>query len=623
VYIATVIPIARGIPFDALTYYASEPYQPGTLVAIPFGRQTIYGFVTETIPLTEAKTFVKQASFSIKKIKQHLGHVPYFEGVTRALRETGAAAIAPVGAVTATVIPQVLFEYISGEKLPNLLSRPLAVETNIVEETVALGTRSDRTDIYKRMIRSSFAAKQSVLFIAPTIRALEWWKSQLEKGIARHVMVFHSKVNKKTLRSQFVALKQHELPFVVFATPAFSVLPVDTLGAIVVEDESSSLYKSSDRYEIDARIFLRQLAASIGTTILWGDTLPRFETLKRTQSDHLPRTFIPDKLHIVPIEPYRTILPSETIEIIRHAEKKKRKLFIYTNRKGVAPLSRCADCGTVVQCPECELPMALRNRISSGVSERFFVCLHCSSTLDADYKCSYCAGWNIVPVAIGTESIRDAVAQIVGAEAIITIDDDITPDSKVIEEMLQHIEKQKFAIVIGTQKALPYIKKIDYAVVPFFDRLLSTPSLYTTEHILRLVMECNEAVSSGVILCTKTPEFPLIKQLEMKKLSAIIYDELELRKQLGYPPYGTLLKISMTVPQGYRQEVAGSIEEYFRDLDIAALPARRISAGSMKVLLSWLIKVTNDYIEEEGEPLTTFLDTLRFPYKIEQNPERL
>lgn len=623
-HITTVIPIARGIPFDALTYYASDALAPGTLVAIPLGRQTIYGFVTDTTPLAEAKTFVKKAAFSLKKITSVLGHLPYFQAVTAALKDTGTAAIAPVGAVAASVIPQMLFEYLSAEKLPTLFPADSGKETaTSFEETVTLGTRVERSDAYKRLIRSAFAAKQSVLFVAPTIRALEWWKSQLEKGIARHVIIFHGKTNKKTLRSNFAALKQDGLPLAVFATPGFSAIPLATLGAVIVEDESSALYHSSDRFEIDARIFFKQLACALRIPLVWGDTLPRLETLHRTGATHLPRTYVPDKLHIVPIEPYRTILPSEVIELLRHAEKKKRRLFIYTNRKGVAPLSRCADCGTTVQCPECELPMALRNRISKGGSERFFTCLHCSATLPSDHACLTCGGWNIVPVAIGTESIRDAVVQVVGSDSVMVIDDALTPDSKEIEQMLETLEKQKCAIIIGTQKALPYIKKMNYAIFPFFDRLLSTPSLYTTEHILRLVMECNESVSDGVIICTKTPEFPMIAQLETQKINAIISEELELRRQLGYPPFGTLLKISMTVPDGYRQEIADEMKGYFGEQDHTMLPVRRISAASMKVLLSWLVKVSNDYIEEEGQPLVEFLDSLRFPYKIEQNPERL
>ena len=78
-HIATIIPIARGIPFDTLTYYVPEALRPGTMVLVPLGRQTISGFVTETIPLAEAKTFIKRAAFSLKKVKAVVGHVPYFK----------------------------------------------------------------------------------------------------------------------------------------------------------------------------------------------------------------------------------------------------------------------------------------------------------------------------------------------------------------------------------------------------------------------------------------------------------------------------------------------------------------------------------------------------------------
>ncbi|HVY36173.1 MAG TPA: hypothetical protein VG982_02780 [Candidatus Paceibacterota bacterium] len=623
-HIASVIPIGRGIPFDVLTYYSSEPLAPGTLVLIPFKREQLYGFVTETVPLAEAKTFVKKATFSLKKIKGVIGANTLFASIALAVKETGAATLAPVGAVAGVVIPEMLFEYIAPEKLPITFfggTAEYTIQTN--REKVVFGPRDERIDEYKRMIRSSFAAKKSVLFIAPTIKDLEWWKERLERGIARHVSIFHSKVSKKNLRQSFASLKQTAIPLLVFATPSFSALPIQLLGTIIAEDESSALYKSNDRYAIDTRIFLRRFAPLVGSVLVWGDTLPRFETLYRTDMTHLPRTYQPDGLHIVPIEHYRTTLPSEVIELIRHAEKKKRRLFLYTNRKGVAPLSRCSDCGTIVTCEHCGLPMALRHRVVAGIRERYFVCLHCAATLPSTHVCSYCGSWNITPLSIGTESLYDAVVSLVGSDSVIAIDDDLTPDSKTIDALINTIDSKKFAIIIGTQKALPYVKKIHYSIIAFFDRLLSTPSLYTTEQTLRLIMECNEFSSEGVIVCTKVPDFPFTRDLGMQKINAIIEDELALRKQLGYPPFGSLLKISLTVPDGYRKEVSDRMNEYFSNNDATALPARRINAASMKVLLSWLVKVESEYIEEEGPTLVQFLSTLRYPYKIEENPERL
>ena len=238
-------------------------------------------------------------------------------------------------------------------------------------------------------------------------------------------------------------------------------------------------------FKTDLRIFLGAFAKAAHLQLYWGDTLPRFETLERTQKTQLPRAFVPDKLHVVPVEPYRSILPTEVIEIIRHAQKKQKRLYIYANRKGVAPLSRCSDCGTIVTCEVCGLPMVLKNRRNAeGDEERYFVCTHCIATLPATHVCVYCASWNIHPVAIGTESIRDAVAALVGIEVVTTIDDDLTPDGNAIEQLLMATEKQKFAVIIGTIKVLPIFKKYTLLSVSIFrSTAFNTVALYDRKYI--------------------------------------------------------------------------------------------------------------------------------------------
>jgi primosomal protein N' len=622
-YIATVIPISKGIPFDTLTYYSAELLDAGTIVSVPFGKQKINAIVVECKSLAEAKTAIKQASFSLKKITATVGHVPLLGAVTEALQETAARTLTPLGAIAGSVMPASLFEYVSPEKVITL-SEEQVIDKKMYKEESVVGTLEERTDFYKRLIRTTFAEKKSILFIAPTIKNLEQWKTVLQKGIPKHVVGVHSKTTKKDLRSSFALIKQSDRPLIIFATPGFSVLPRHDIGTIIIENESNTLYKTSDRFKTDLRIFLGAFAKAAQLHSYWGDTIPRFETLERTKHTQLSRTFIPDKLHVVPVEPYRTILPTEVIEIIRHAEKKKKRLYIYASRKGVAPLSRCSDCGTIVICEVCSLPMVLKNRRNAeGNPERYFVCTHCVATLPATHTCSYCGSWNITPVSIGTESLRDAIAALVGSEVVTTIDDDLTPDSATIETLLTNSEKQKFAIIIGTIKVLPFLKNIHYCLFPFFDRLLSTPSLYTTENTLRLIMECNEKAIDGVLLFTRQPDFPFIRQVETHKINGIIYDELNVRKEIGYPPYGSIIKVSLTVPEGYRHTVVEKMQTSLQHMEATMMPARRISTGSMKVLLTWIFKTPTTYIEEEGPALASFLTSLHFPYLIEENPERL
>ncbi len=140
-------------------------------------------------------------------------------------------------------------------------------------------------------------------------------------------------------------------------------------------------------------------------------------------------------------------------------------------------------------------------------------------------------------------------------------------------------------------------------------------------------MECNEKSIDGVLLFTRQPEFPLIKQLETQKINAVIEDELSVRKELGYPPFGSIIKLSLTVSEGYRlsviEKMTAFLDQNFDSGEAVMMPARRISAGSMKVLLTWILKTPTTYIEEEGTTIASFLTSLHFPYLIEENPERL
>lgn len=623
-YILTVIPIAKGIPFDTLSYYANENFAIGTIVTIPFGKQTLYAIVTDATPLTEAKSVIKSAKFSLKKIKAVVGKEPSIYAGTQALIETSLQTLTPIGSLAGSVISQNLFEYINNDHIHTTLEIKNKEEISNLNEQVITGKYDDRLNEYKRIIRSVFASKKSVVFVCPTIKVLEKYKESLEKGIVKNVAIFHSKITKKNLRSYFNLIKDSDRPVLIFTTPGFLVLPRKDIGTIIVESESSNLYQNNTRYKTDLRTFIRNFAFFLETKLVWGDTLPRFSTLKRLKSEHLPRAFVPKKINVVPTERYKSILPKELIHLILHAQKKNKNLYIYANRKGVAPISRCSDCGTTVICPGCEMPMVLRNKINKETKqrERIFICQGCSTSLSALHTCTHCGSWNITPVSIGTESIYGAILEYIKKENVFIIDDDITPDSNDIKKTIKEIEKNKFSIIIGTAKALPYIENVSYSVFPFFDRQMSTPSIYTVENNLRLIFECDDFSKEGIIIFTQNPEQDFLKQLETQKINSIIHDDLEIRHDLGYPPFGSIIKISLTLPIHKFEELKSQIDEFLSEYDITMLPPRRISPTSNKILCVWLYSVSSTYIEDEGSILISFMQSLKQPYLIEENPER-
>jgi primosomal protein N' len=616
-YILSIIPIQRGIPFNVLSYYNTDALSVGTLVEIPFGKQTMCGLVHECTSLIEAKTSIKQATFSLKRIKKVLGISSYSKALVEGLHEASAKTLTPIGSLAGAVINELFIDVIQQphiyEVLPIELRAPL----------LSYGSHLDRIDSYKRIIRTAFAQKKSVVLVAPSIRAVEYWYTTLQKGITSHSVLIHSKRTKRDQKIALTAIKSSDRPLFICTTPQSAIIPRTDITTMILEDEASPLYKLHDRYGADMRIVLECIAKASGIQMVYGDTLPRFETLEKAGGSHVPRSFTPEKLVVVPTEPYRTILPSETVELLRYCQKNKKSLLLYTNRKGIAPISRCADCGTTVDCPTCGLPIVLRYKIINGERERLFVCTHCGDTLPPTHVCTYCASWNITPVSIGTESIRDAVVDIVGSDYVITVDDDLTPDTKELETLIADTQKHKWFVMVGTQKLLPYIKQVDFIVIPFFDRLLSIPSPFTVEEVLRLLMECNEKTKDSLIICTKKPDFSITTLLAQKKIQELIESDIEARRALSYPPFGILMKLSVTVPSAHKDAVMQKVTDFFEGLDMTLLPIRRITPESMKLLCVWIIQANNDYTLDYGDELQGFLQDLRFPNTIDINPTRL
>jgi primosomal protein N' len=616
-YILSVIPISRGIPFNTLSYYSVDALSPGTLIEIPLGKQSIKGVVYESISLIEAKTSIKQATFSLKKIKSVIGFSSYYSALIEGLRLASSKTLTPIGSLAGIVINDIFIDIF--QKIPNI-----EIQEEEKKSPVSVyGIVVDRVDNYKRIIRGAFAEKKSIVLVAPSIRSVEFWYKTLQKGITSHSVILHSKITKRDQKNTLSTIKGSERPLFICTTPQYSCVPRGDISTIILEDETSSLYKTNDRYEADMRVVIESIYQSLNLNIVFGDTLPRFETLHKSASTHLARSFTPEKLVIVPTETYRTILPTETIELVRYCQKNKKSLFIYTNRKGLAPISRCADCGTSVDCKTCGLPVVLRYKNVEGVKQRIFVCTNCGDTLPPTHVCDYCASWNITPVSVGTESIYEALSSIIDPSNIIMIDDDMAPDSKNVDSLISEIQKQKWFVMVGTQKMLPYIKQVDFIAIPFFDRLLSIPSPFAIEEILRLIMVCNEKVKDTLILCTKKPDFIITKQLATKKIQEIIDNDMESRAFLKYPPFGSLMKLSITVPSAHREVLVQKVENFFGKTDITLLPVRRISPDSMKLLCVWVIQREENFVQENSDEIQAFLQELRFPYTFSINPARL
>src|SRR3989339_710132 len=84
----------------------------------------------------------------------------------------------------------------------------------------------------------------------------------------------------------------------------------------------------------------------------------------------------------------------------------KRQAILFLNRRGMATILMCRDCGKIFHCEDCDVPLVYH------LSNNKLWCHHCGRTYDLIGKCSSCGGFNIQFLGRGTERIEEEIKKI-------------------------------------------------------------------------------------------------------------------------------------------------------------------------------------------------------------------
>ena len=621
-YIIEIIPIQRGIPFDMLSYYHKDPVPVGSIVEAPFKSGTLFGIVLASKSLVEMRSEVRGSRFNFKKITRVVNSSSLFTDIASMITTISNTLCVPNGAIARLCLPEILLQHIHIKELSQQLK---SHDDTFFHIDVCIEKKDERTALHKRTIRECLSKKKSVIFVTPTIREAEEWALILATGIEERIEVLHSEKKKKDIATFYKKMEDSATAGVFIVTPQYFAIPRNDIGAIIGESQNSPFYISRDRFNVDMRLCMEQYAILKKVHLIWGTTLPTFDLLA-TAKTTIPRHLTPENIEIVHIEKQTGTLPREIIELIAYCVHHKKKLFIYTNQKGFAPISMCRDCHSILECDHCKLPLKLSYKDKKDrESGRQFVCTNCERTYPIETNCALCQSWNISPFSIGSDALYTEILEYVDPDHTYIVDNTHSPDEKTIQSYIQKSENQDYGIFIGTKKILPYLPSFDYCVIPFFDRLIQIPSYTTVEDMLDIVLTMSEKSTDKMIICTRNPELALIEQLQNKKLQQLIADELDIREKLEYPPYATLHKITITVPKIKELLILQAFTDFFASLDIKAsvqIKPEKTDFGQ-KIIAQCILKTTDTYIQEHAEEIKDFLLGLPWGYSIERNPRRL
>lgn len=629
--IVTVIPIAKGIIKNYLSYFTSENISPGSLIKIPLRNKTVSGLVISSHTAENLKTEIRQATFETKKIDTAKARQCFSTYFLDTIHKLSSYYIASPGSLLYALIPQTILQSIdkieSGES-----HKKTSSSEKLILERESVG----RLSTYRSLVREEFAKKMSVYVVVPTTEDALYLSRELSKGVEKYSYTLGSFLSKQKLIKAWNSIVTEKHPVLIIGTGHFFSLPRTDIGTFIIEKENSPFYKTIQRPYIDIRKVAEIYASLCGAKIIFGDSCLSVETMWRFNQSELTelsplelRLAHGAKIVIIDerTEPqslgssikydHTKALSDKALSLLSHAQEHKKRVFIFANRKGIAPATYCGDCGTQVVCNVCSSPLVL---FEHGDSNRF-VCNQCGNSRDAQERCRRCESWNLGAYGIGADKIHKEILSIFPDLNILRIDNDHTKTRGEIIKKTEEFYANPRSVLVGTDLALHYLHTpFEYTLMPSIDSMFGIPDFKAHERIFSTLGHIGELSQDVVLIQTRMADNKMFSYIQSGNMSEFYREEINERKKWGYPPFFIFIKATCAGDKESVKKIFTPIKEalpnYESDIFTSSILDRR-----GKSLTHLLIRVPRD--KWPDEKVAQLLKTLPAECAIRINPDQI
>ena len=621
-YIVKATPFVKHFKKEVLTYFSPQLFAPGMIISIPIRKKKVHALVLECDTVTNLKTEVKSADFNLKKIEKQTGHFLYLPAHITAAAFTAKETLTNQGSLLESITPAAVLEALSDtENIPPMIAKP----SDTYYESLILQTSFDERILqYKKIIRESFARKQSVLICVPTVQSVKKLASMISKGIAPYVFTFSSSMSKKKIIESWMNALKNVHPVIIITTPGSIGIARNDIGTYIIEGEGSHYFRRSHPPLYDPRLYLEHIARHSPARIIFGDSIlshERFWEYKNGSARALahPRGRVISSARVSLINMNNlaqkskknlTIFSDEMKSEITKTLEKGNKAILFIARKGLYPITLCGDCGNVVRSEYSDMPVVVKEENS----ERVFVCPTTGKKRSALEACKVCKSWNLVTLGIGIDLAHEKLTKAFNIP-IFKISQDATTTPKQVEDTLKAFEDEKRALLLTTSMGLEYITNtVPFVGVITIDSLFAIPDTGITHRIARMLFKLRSLAKETFLVQYRNADVDLLELITGGNIQALFERESKERKELGYPPFSKFIKIQLSGNKETLKTQTSRIREVLQAYSPEIYPAfvpRKNGIYTYNILIK---------VDTLSEDLNTKLKSLPPSFRIEVNP---
>jgi primosomal protein N' (replication factor Y) len=343
--------------------------------------------------------------------------------------------------------------------------------------------------------------------------------------------------------------------------------PLRNLGVIVVDEEHDSSFKQGEGIRYHARDLALVRAKINSCPVILGSATPSLETYHNAKSGRYRYLTLQQRYHdaadssfeiidLNQIKPW--LMKSKSVSprlytVLNQTLESGGQAFVLYNRRGFASYLQCSSCEHVVGCPHCSVTLTYHRATHS------LLCHQCNFAMVPPGVCMGCGanegiGEREEPLfahrGAGTERVHEELATILPKARIATLDRDTASSITDYVEILRKVREREVDILVGTQMIAKGHDLPDVTCVGIVDCDvgLHIPDFRAAERSFQLLTQVagragRRSKAGTVILQTRVPRHPSLLMTAASNYLDFADQELQLRGQLGYPPFRKLLRI--------------------------------------------------------------------------------
>jgi len=416
-------------------------------------------------------------------------------------------------------------------------------------------TGSGKTEVYLQVIGHCLDLGKNALVLVPEIaltpQLVRRFRSRFRCGIA----VLHSGLAGGERYDEWRRIRRGEVSIVIGARSAIFA-PLERLGVIVVDEEHEASYKQTEGFTYNARDLALVRGKMEKAVVVLGSATPLITTYHAALQGRLHHLELPERVRNLPLpvteiidgrrRKGETFLPELVAALADNLDRGGQTL-LFLNRRGFATFLVCRDCGHVFRCPNCSVTLTYHR-----LKQRHY-CHYCDFSLPAPSVCPGCNGAEIVLLGRGTERVEEGVKELFPEARVARMDSDTTSGKGSHARILKKLEERSIDILIGTQMIA---KGHDYPGVTLVgvisaDGTLNIPDFRSAERAFQLVSQVTGRAGRGdapgkVLIQTLAPDHYALVRAAAHDFAGFYADEIEFRRQTGYPPYSFLAAVNLS-----------------------------------------------------------------------------